>query len=138
MGQHDKYGKLIMGLAAGGAYNDSGDSTRVSLGNQSFASIDGTVGTDIAVEIESRVSKQVRGAVLDLVLHEYPRKLLVLLPVHMNNPNRTVAQCVFILDRFLPREDFQVTLLKGHGGDSRIEVDTLIVKLALETLGFAC
>ena len=136
MGQHDKYGKLLMKIVAGKAYNDSGESIQVRLGNEGFANIDGTVGVDIAVEIESRVSKQVRGAILDLILHKYPKKLLVLLPVHMNNPENTVEQCKFVMEQFLDKHDFQVVLLQGHGDNYMVEEDTQIIKLALGSLGF--
>ena len=65
----------------------------INYGTAQPASVDATVGGDIAVEVESRVSKQVRGAVLDLMCHPYPKKLLILLPVHMSNPETTAQQC---------------------------------------------
>jgi hypothetical protein len=73
MGQHDSYGKLILQRAAGHDCCTDGMSTVTSYGD-SCARIDGTVGDSIAVEIESRTGKQVRGAILDLVLHAYPKK----------------------------------------------------------------
>jgi uncharacterized protein (DUF779 family) len=66
MGQHDEYGKLILTQAAGCSCD--GPSTITCYGDSS-AHIDGTVGSTIAVVIESRTGKQVRGALLDLVLH---------------------------------------------------------------------
>ena len=63
------------------------------------ARIDGTLDQNVAVELESRVSKQVRGAVLDLLCHSYPKKLLVLLPVH--DVEVTARQCEFIFSKFL-------------------------------------
>lgn len=136
MGIHDKYGKMILRKAAGTAFAESGESVRVEFGNHGFAIIDGTVGKSIAVEIESRVSKQVRGALLDLVFHKYPKKLLVLLPVHMNNPTKTVNQCKLILRRFIIEKNFRVVLLDGHGNDEKYAIDTQIVKGALMELGF--
>ena len=136
MGKHDEYGKLVLMKAAGGEYRASGPSVRVDYGTGGYASIDGTVGGRIAVEVESRVPKQIRGAVLDLIFHSYPKKLLVLLPVHMYNPDKTAAQCEFILERFLDRSHFRVVLLKGHGDNHQITIDTQAVKHALKELGF--
>ena len=67
---HDAYGKHVMRKATQGAFCDSGPQVRVNLGNGSFARIDGVV-CDIAIEAESRVSKQVRGALVDLLLGDY-------------------------------------------------------------------
>jgi len=61
------------------------------------------------VEIESREPKQVRGAILDLLLHPFPRKLLVLLPVHTRDS--TPAQAHAILGRFLTKDEFRVVLV---------------------------
>lgn len=135
MGKHDRYGKRILKQAAGRAHTTSAPSVRVDYGDGGHASVDGTVGSRIAVEVESRVSKQVRGAIMDLILHSYPKKFLILLPVHMNNPERTVAQCKHILRRFLDRSDFRVILLEGHGSDHKNEIDIRIVRRALDQLG---
>jgi hypothetical protein len=137
MGMHDKYGKRTLKGAAGPAYAASTPSVRADYGLGRYANVDGTVGSQIAVEIESRVSKQVRGAVVDLVLHSYPKKLLILLPVHMNNPERTVAQCEHILARFLDKSDLRVVLLQGHGSDHKNEIDIRIVRRARDQLGSA-
>ena len=47
--------------------------------------IDGTITGQIAVEIETRTDKQIRGAVLDLICHPFPQKLLIIVPIHMTN-----------------------------------------------------
>jgi len=57
MVSHDEYGKRVMRAAAGPAWRDSGPSLQVDYGTRHPARIDGTVGTRVAVEIESRVSK---------------------------------------------------------------------------------
>ena len=72
------------------------------------ACIDGTLDQNVAVELESRVSKQVRGAVLDLLCHSYPKKLLVLLPVHMSDVEVTARQCEFIFSKFLDGTVYRV------------------------------
>jgi hypothetical protein len=87
----------------------------------------------IAVEIESRTNKQVRGAILDLLMHPYPKKLLVLIPkwigVNMVNESKQ------ILSRSVSPQDFQVVLLSGTGCDPRPEEDAQIVRSALLKLG---
>src|SRR6266576_961972 len=97
MGQHDDYGKLILRQAAGRCCKN-GETCTTSYGD-SWAHIDGTVGSSIAVEIESRTGKQVRGAILDLILHAYPKKLLILVPMYIGR--HQVKESEFILKRFV-------------------------------------
>ena len=97
---HDSYGKRVMRAAFGQRYGDM-FSTEINYGAGRPARIDGTLDQNVAVELESRVSKQVRGAVLDLLCHSYPKKLLVLLPVHMSDVEVTARQCEFTFSKFL-------------------------------------
>ncbi len=53
----------------------------------------GVVGEDCAIEIEARVDKQVRRALVDLLLHHCSKKLLVLIPAWMNRPAKSKEQC---------------------------------------------
>ena len=125
-----------MRAAVGNAYTDSGASVEIDYGAGQPARIDGTVAGVIAVEIESRVSKQIRGAVLDLICHSYTKKLLVLLPVHMSDPGVAMKQCEHILLRFLKRSDFRVVLLTGSGDYHRLEPDKECVLQAVHELGY--
>lgn len=136
MGTHDSYGKAVMRKAAGLAFRERGATVMVSYGTKGGATIDGVVGNSIAVEIESRVSKQVRGALLDLICHTYPKKLLVLVPVHMPNPILCSDQCREILGRFLKPDDYRVVVLAGTGFAGAIETDAETVRTALAHLGF--
>jgi hypothetical protein len=131
MQQHDNYGKLIVGRAAG--CNCDGPRTITSYG-ESSARIDGTVGSTIAVEIDSRTPKQVRGAILDLILHAYPKKLLILVPMHIGKYQ--VPECEFILKRFVAPKDFSVVLLDGTGDNPSTESDVSKVRCALQALGW--
>ena len=72
MGQHDNYGKRLLARVAGSAFEQYGASLVVNYGAGGGGRIDGVVGGSIAVEVESRVSKQIRGAVLDLICHTCP------------------------------------------------------------------
>src|SRR5687767_13129935 len=125
MGEHDAYGKAVLRSAAGSAFRDWGAAVSVSYGPKGGATIDGVVGNSIAVEIESRVSKQVRGAVLDLICHAHPKKLLLLLPVHMTNQALCAEQCSAILERFVQSSNFRVVSLKGSGFSSAHESDVI-------------
>ena len=138
MGLHDTYGKMVMRGAVGSAFRDSGTEVQISYGAaRGGATIDGVVGDAIAVEIESRVSKQVRGAVLDLICHPRPKKLLVLLPMHMSNPVLCAQQCEHILGRFLKAQDYRVVLLAGTGSGPSVAVDEERVRVAVGELGFS-
>ena len=131
MAGHDEYGKHVLQEAVGTAFVDSGPAVHIDYGAGGPARIDGVIGRDIAVEVESRVSKQVRGAVLDLLCHECDKKLLVLLPVHMNNPMVTAAQCRTIMKRFLDPADFRVVVLAGSGGNEALSDDAALVRAAV-------
>jgi hypothetical protein len=131
MGDHDAYGKAVLGEAVGDAFVDWGSTVEVSYGKKGGARIDGVVGDAIAVEIESRVSKQVRGAVLDLICHDCPKKLLVLLPVHMSNVELCASQCRDILQRFVASDNFRVVVLTHDP-----TIDSAIVREAVAELGF--
>jgi hypothetical protein len=130
--RHDEYGKRALCTAAPQAVI-YGPTVAVDYGAGQVARIDGTVG-DIAVEIESRVAKQVRGAVLDLICHPLPKKLLVLLPVHMTNAEITAEQCRNALARFCPARSFQVVVLEGTGSHPRLAEDSAMIGSALKRL----
>jgi hypothetical protein len=136
MGRHDAYGKAVLKAAAGPAFQSWGPEVSISYGTAGGATIDGVVGDTIAVEVESRVSKQVRGAVLDLLCHRYPKKLLVLLPVHMSNARLCSDQCRNILSRFVSQDNYRVIVLNGSGDSNSIQADVQLVRMALEELGF--
>jgi hypothetical protein len=133
MGKHDAYGKRLVRRAAGVENVHSGVLSRVDLGGAGYAHIDCTICQQIAVEVESRTSKQVRGAVLDLIVHPYRKKLLLLLPAHMNAA-KTKIQCEFLLSRCIAQQDFRVVACDGTGTSPKHASDTKKVKRAIEEL----
>jgi hypothetical protein len=137
MGSHDDYGKKVLQRAVGDSFASWGAAVEVDYRAGQPARIDGVVAGTIAVEVESRTSKQVRGAVLDLVFHRCPKKLLVLLPVHMSDAEVAAEQCRFALGRFVGQDDFRVVVTNGSGHEPRLEDDTELVLSALRDLGFA-
>lgn len=135
---HDEYGKHVLDRAAGVYCDCSRGACRVDYGGLPHTGgfIDGTVGGTIAVEVESRVAKQIRGAVLDLICHPYPKKLLIILPVHAQNPALTAAQCTSALRRFVDAANFRVVVLRGSGTNWQLDDDATLVRAALVDLGF--
>jgi hypothetical protein len=133
MGSHDNYGKMVLRRAIDDIELD-GPAVTISLGCGGTARIDGAIPGQIAVEVESRTSKQVRGAVLDLLLHSAPRKLLVLVPKHMQNPTACSVQSSAILGRFIQRQDYRVVLLEGTGDAHQLESDVATVRHAFAEL----
>ena len=136
MGQHDEYGKQLLTLAAKSSCELHGYAVEVDYGTEQPARIDGAINGKIAVEIESRTSKQVRGAVLDLICHRYQKKLLLLLPVHMSNVETTAEQCRTAMGRFCDPKNFKVVVLAGCGNNPKQKTDVKRVRNALSSLGF--
>jgi hypothetical protein len=118
---------------ADSSFREDGGTTVIDFGpGAGSAHIDGTIQGRVCVEIESRTDKQARGALMDLILHPFPKKLLILLPVHQANPVVTQRQFEVILSRFLCAKDFQVVLLAGSGYNEQLGED---VKHVLQALG---
>ena len=137
MGQHDDYGKKLLRHVAGKAFDADGNAITIDYGAGSGARIDGVVSGRIAVEVEARVSKQIRGAVLDLLCHRCKKKLLIIMPAHADNPTNAAIQCGNILARFLSPDDFRVVVLQGTGDKECFEYDSSLVRTALNGLGFS-
>jgi hypothetical protein len=127
------YGKQVLLEATESRAVLLGPSIEIDFGTGPPARIDATVG-DIAVVIEAGVSRQVRGAVLDLICHSYPKKLLMLLPDHMISRGITAEQCRNILRRFCPEGSFRVFVLKGSGSSPQLTQDAAIMAGVLADL----
>ena len=131
---HDEYGKRLLSRATNGAVEQYGRAVEIDHGMGGFCRIDGALNDEVAIEVESRTSKQVRGAILDLLCHAYPKKLLVLLPVHMNSQS-TRRQAEAILRKFSSTGSFGVVVTEGHGAEPREEDDIEVIREALAELG---
>lgn len=134
MGSHDDYGKQVLIGATDGACEFYSTDVEINYGAGLPARIDGAINGTIAVEVESRTSKQIRGAVLDLIFHPYPKKLLILLPVHMSNLEIAAKQCRFAMRRFVQDHDYEVIVLTGHGSEPRLAADVDLVRSAIRKL----
>jgi hypothetical protein len=132
---HDNYGKELLRQIAGALFISSGDSVKVRYGGGVSASVDGIIDHCCAIEIESRVAKQIRGALLDLLEHPLSRKLLIIIPAHMYNPANTAKHCEYILEKY--KRQGQVTrviLLRGTGNNPKQTEDKERIRTALTDL----
>ena len=114
MGEPEAHGKMILASALSERFDPDSALCRFGFGpGAGHATVDGVVAGCIAVEIESRVNKQVRGALMDLVLHPLPLKLLILVKKHGGNPTTSVKQAETILSRFVREGRFRVFSLRA-------------------------
>lgn len=130
---YDEYGKRVLYEATEGRAALHGPSVEIDYGAGPPAHIDATVG-DIAIEIESIASDQVRAAILNLICHPYPRKLLVLLPDHLTGREIIAEQSRNILGRFYPEDGFRVLVLKGNAKTPRLTEDVAMTAAVLGDL----
>jgi hypothetical protein len=128
VGVHEAYGKDLLSRTFGTDYVRYGQPVEVDFGVGNPGRIDGVLDGRIAVEIDSRTSKQVRGAVLDLICHTLTRKLLVLVPAHMSDAMVAAAQCRNIMSRFVASADFRVVVLSGTGDSPAWDTDAKILR----------
>lgn len=132
---HDKYVKSLLEEVAPDVFVRRGSEVKVSYRGGISASIDGVIKDCCAIEVESRVPKQVRGALLDLLEHRLPKKLLILVPAHMNNPEATAQHCKHILEKYKRQgTTTKVILLKGTGNNPE-ESDKSLIENALKEMG---
>ncbi len=132
MGQHEAYGKAVLRDVAGLSCDLSPPPQEI--GGLAIR-LDAVIGGRIAVEIESRTAKQIRGAVMDLLLHPAPKKLLLILPVHHRAEGHIGKHCRAILARFLRPGSFAVVELGGSGDRPTPGADAALVRSALQRLG---
>jgi hypothetical protein len=72
--------------------------------------------------VEARTSKQVRGAVLDLICHPLPKKLTILIPANIDVRHEK-PRCGSIFGRFFCEDDFAVVSLNGTGDSPDMAAD---------------
>jgi len=132
---HDQYGKQVLEKAFGDRFNPKPgafhfDKVKKTAGT---ARIDGEIDGLIAVEIESRASKQVRGALLDLAFHPHKKKLLIVIKKYGNQ--LTPIQAEAILAKLCGETSvFKVVELAGRGDDPKLAEDVKRVAEAMASL----
>jgi len=130
--RHENYGKRVLHQAFGDAFNPKAETYKFGS-NAGTAKIDGKIDKTIAVEIESRQSKQVCGALIHLAFHPFNRKLLILIRVFSNE--YTAHQCKIILQKICKRSHrFKVIVLQGNGKNKNFKQDVKLVQKAVRFL----
>ena len=100
MGKHDEYGKRLFSSILGRRWVEYGEIRSVQMGGVR-ADLDGVIlsedlaRVECAVEIEAKIYKQIRGALVDLASHSAPRKLFVVIPAQyqLGTAEKTRAHC---------------------------------------------
>ena len=142
LGQHDRYVKDLLNQLFGTRFKTDPYHTCVNYLKGS-AQIDGVIVSsegEIAIEIESRTAKQVRGALLDLFFHKARKKLLIIVPEYMYDSQALEEDAKYIYDelkKIRPDIVFKVIVLKGSGNDPRPKDDLIIIREAIEELQLA-
>ena len=97
MGIYDEYAKHVLTRSFGSRF-DTTNNVLFSFGEDGgTGAVDGTIDSQIAVEIGVGSSKQIRGGLLDLLWHSYPVKLLLLVDTPGHSTQRSVGQAGAIL-----------------------------------------
>lgn len=136
MNVHALYGKTLIKELVGTKFLQSGKALKCQYPGGVSARIDGVIKGVCAVEIESSINKQIRGALIDLLSHELSKKLLIIIPAHMSDSQKTVEHCQGILNAFKKTGDrICVVSLQGTGENHDKETDKAILRKALEELG---
>jgi len=139
LGSHDRYVKNLLKKLLGYRFDTSRQYTLVEYA-AGYAQIDGVIlspSGNIAVEIESRTAKQVRGAILDLFFHEAKKKLLIIVPEHMYDPyalKKDTEHILNMLKKIKPDIVFKVVTLRGSGSNPKPNDDLTILREAIKEL----
>ncbi len=97
MGIYDEFAKHVLTRSFGSRF-DTTSNVLFSFGEDGgTGTVDGTIDSQIAVEIGVGSPKQVRGGLLDLLWHSYPVKLLLLVDTPGHSTQRSVGQAGAIL-----------------------------------------
>ena len=147
MGIHDEYGKKILTRVTGQhpSWLNRPERTLKYPHGGMTAELDGVIGEDCVVEIEGLNEKQIRGGILDLVFHPYPKKLLVTIPANLSkNKRREDIQltCQNLLDDLIrahcPNAFGRVVMLHGTGKKQEefFDEDCKLVQQSLSLLGW--
>nr|BEL01512.1 hypothetical protein DMOBY_13650 [Dehalococcoides mccartyi] len=143
MGKHDDYGKILFQELFGDKRWSASSPERIIDESGVQAYLDGIIyskdgSVEYAVEIEARVYKQIRGAIVDLALHKAPKKLLVIMRAQsqLGTEEKIIEHCSFVW-RELAGQDrgvFQVICLSGTGNAPAFEEDKRLLMEKLQVI----
>ena len=142
---HDEYGKRVLKSATNERFQHWFVKTkRFQYPSGGItAELDGIIGEDCVVEVEGLNEKQIRGGILDLVFHPYPKKLLVIIPAQLRKRQPKDIQEAYqrllehLMDAYRPSAIGQVVVLKGtgHEPEKYLDEDCQRVRQAMQFLG---
>lgn len=145
MGIHDSYGKGVLNLATNKQFEHWFADTQLSFEYPSggiIAKLDGIIGDECVVEVQGLNEKQIRGGILDLVLHPRSKKLLVTVPANVGKKSNDSIQHAYqgLLDYLItvcrPAAIGQVVVLTGTGNEPEdyLRADSSAIRRALKLL----
>ncbi|MFC1955394.1 hypothetical protein ACFLWZ_02495 [Chloroflexota bacterium] len=143
MGKHEDYGKRLLRELFGGRWAPYASQRSLYEGGVR-ADLDGViyskdgVSVECVVEIEARVYKQIRGAIVDLVLHGAPKKLLIIIRAQpqLGTEEQIKEHCTYVWRELAGqhRGEFQVVCLKGTGDEPASEEDKKLLAEKLRVM----
>jgi hypothetical protein len=141
---HDEYGKRLFASILLRRWDDWSHERWVEMAGVR-AVLDGVVRSEdltrveCAVEIEAKIYKQIRGALLDLAWHPAPRKMLVVILAQsqLGNASKARNHLEFCWQKLTQGSDapFVLVILEGTGLMPADETDRLLLTRALRSLG---
>ena len=143
MGIHEEYGKRLLAGILGGRWVTLGKDRSVEMAGVR-ADLDGIIlsedssRVECAVEIEARIYKQIRGAILDLAWHSAPRKMLVVILAQsqLGNEEKARPHLMYVWQKLTKGANvpFELVVLRGTGEYPMEEHDLLLLTDALKKL----
>jgi hypothetical protein len=143
MGIHEEYGKTLFASIFDRRWITNGDVRSVEMASVR-ADLDGVIlsqdlsRVECAVEIEARIYKQIRGAMLDLAWHPAPRKMLVVILAQpqLGTEAKARAHLMFVWQKLTKGENipFELAVLRGTGANPMEQGDRLLLTNSLRRL----
>ena len=121
MGKYDDYAKDVLRETFVERFNTTDDVVFSFGPSAGTGDVDGIIDGYIAVEIGVGSPKQIRAAVLDLMFHPFPMKLLILVDTPEHETRRSVQQVASILAQ--SSKPGVVLRLAGTPSNPMLEVD---------------
>jgi hypothetical protein len=143
LGIPDDYGKRLLASILGKRWVTRGNGRSVEMAGVR-AALDGIIlsedsaRVECAVEIEAKIYKQIRGAILDLAWHSAPRKMLVMIPAQpqLGTEEKARAHLMYVWQKLTTRANvpFELVVLSGTGTTPMDDDDRLLLTDALKKL----
>ena len=143
MGKHDDYGKELLGRLLGERWDPHTQLRSIDEGGVR-ADLDGVIWSktrgkiECAVEIEAKVYKQIRGAIVDLALHGAPKKLLIVIRAQpqLGSDEQIKRHCQHIWEEIACERhgEFLVLCLTGTGAFPMYEEDMNLIASSLSVM----